>query len=233
MIFIYSGAVDDLDGRLREVLGPQPTFTMIPCSPDDLGTAKEAAAWYQQAGIRARCLSRAYYLNPRRLYNAILASDAVYLCGGNTYEFLDWARGMDLFPLLRRFEEQGGVIAAESAGSIILSPDIATAGIPGSDPDPDTIGVQDLTAMGRLDFHISPHFDPLAPQADSDLRELQELADDSAIPVLVLEDGEGVIVQGDEIVFEAGTPVMLRPDQVRQPVLASPDAPVPYLGDSI
>lgn len=215
MLFIYSGEVPTLDQRLAALLGPEPTFTMIPFSPEELWSAKEAAAWFNEAGIRSRSLSAAYYRNPRRLQSAIAASDGVYLCGGNTYEFLEFAREINLFPMLHELEARGGVIGAESAGSILLSPDIATAGIPGSDADPNTPGLTDLAAMGRIPFHVSPHFDPDSPAAAQDLMELQDLADESGRDVLVLEDGQGVILRGQEILERVGAPLGLQPRGVQ------------------
>lgn len=215
MLFIYSGAVPTLDQCLRAVLGPRPTFTMIPFSPEQLWSAKEAAAWFNDAGIRARCLPAAYYRTPRRLQNAINASDALYLCGGNTYEFLDFARQINLFPMLRAFEARGGIIGAESAGSILLSPDITTAGTPSREPDTNTPGLTNLRAMGRIPFHISPHYEPDHPLATQDLQELQLLADESGREVLVLEDGQGVILRGQTQLKTAGNPLMLQPDIAR------------------
>lgn len=211
MLYIYSGAVPGLDSLLRDKFGPDSTLTAIPYAAHETWSSREAADYFNDAGIRARSLSSAYYRNPGRLARAMTGSDAVFLCGGNTYEFLQYARHIGLFALLRDFEARGGVIVAESAGSIILSPDIATAGIPGTDADVNTPGLTDLQAMGRLAFHVSPHFEPESMTAAMDLQELQQLADRSGREVVVIEDGEGLVVEGDMIIHTVGTPKVLTP----------------------
>jgi len=151
------------------------------------------------------------YTNKELLKKRILESAALYLCGGNTYEFLDFAQKMELFPTLSILEANGGIIAAESAGSIILSDDISTAAVPSSCPDENSIGIKHLDAMGRIPFHISPHFDPQDEFCDSDIAELQALADSSNQAVLLLQDGEGFIMQDRKITFFQGTEKYLLP----------------------
>lgn len=214
MIFIYSGEVPELDALLRSALGDSHTVTTIPASPDDMASAREASEYFLQAGIRTRVLSRKPYLDPARLRKAIMVSDAVYLTGGNTYEFLAYARQVGLFPMLQAFEDRGGIIIAESAGSIILSPSIMTAALPSSDPDANDIGLKDLSGMGRLLFHISPHHEPMSASYAQDMRELQGLADESRYPVFLLRDGEGLVVDGDDIMLPIGEPRVLQPQPI-------------------
>lgn len=220
MLCVYSGMVPELDVWLREQLGANGVLTAIPFAADEVLAADEAAQYFRDLGIAVKVLPAADYYEADRLRQAILASHAVYLIGGNTYEFLDYARSVDLFATLSEFEARGGVIVGESAGSIILSPDIATAGIPSSFPDENTIRLQRLEAMGRLPFHISPHFEPQAPWAQRDLQELQVLADESGYPVVVLEDGEGFIVSDQSISHFYGAHRMLVPGGV-PPALAA------------
>ncbi len=218
MLCIYSGEVPALDALLRARLDRTASFTMIPYTAAAIEAAEEAQVYFSSVDLPARVLPQAHYADPQQLAQAVLASAAVYLSGGNTYEFLDYARRSNLFPLLSQFEARGGVIVGESAGSIILTPDISTAGIPSSFPDDNTLGLQQLTAMGRLPFHISPHFEADAPWAQRDLHELQALADDSNVPVVVVEDGEGFVVEGNHISRYFG----------RQKILV-PGSPIPVL----
>lgn len=211
MLYIYSGEVPELDEALRQALGASHRVTCIPYSPKEVWSADEATDYFRHAGIRARTLSRRFYRDPRRLEQAIMTSDAVYLAGGNTYEFLAYARHMGLFGMLQRFEASGGLIAAESAGSIILCDDIATAAVPSSCPDRNAIGLTELGAMGRIPFHISPHFNPRGFRARADLDELQGLADRSQRPVAVLQDGEGFVMEGERVLRFVGDGRMLMP----------------------
>ena len=211
VLYIYSGEVAELDEALLEQLGPSHTMTIIPTTPRDVGSARHAAEYFRYSGIRARSLSSRFYRDASRLERSIMSSDAVFLLGGNTYEFLHYARSIGLFAMLERFEEQGGIIASESAGSIILSPDISTAAVPTSCVDENTLGLIEYSAMGRIRYHISPHFDPNAVTLERDLVELQALADQSLIPVILLEDGEGLIFAGEDCVRVVGQGRVLQP----------------------
>ena len=211
LLFIYSGDVPELDDRLTEILGENGLITVIPTSPAEHSTAKVIAEYFEAIEIKAQTPTKRAYLNKNALKNQILSGSAVYLCGGNTYEFLNYAKKMDLFAILEELEANGGIIAAESAGSIILSNNISTAAIPTSCPDENLINLAHIDAMGRIPFHISPHFDPTDDCSKADIVELQVLADESARQVLLLEDGEGFIMQDNKITFFQGQEKLLTP----------------------
>ena len=216
MIYIYSHDVPELDELLLETLGSKHRFTMIPPSPSEMGEALHAREVFREAGLHARTQSTRFYRDPNRLHNIIMNSDAVYLSGGNTFEFLEYAHTVGLFEMLEEFEEAGGIIVAESAGSIILSPNIATALIPTSCPDEETVHLESFIGMGRIPFHVSPHHDSESKQEND---ELQALAHYSKIPVIALHDGEGIIVEGDEITRVVGNPSKYYPEIVPAVIL--------------
>lgn len=216
MLFIFSGEVPELDAALQTQLQPEQELITIPYSLDDVASAQDAAGYFCAQGIRARALTKQIYGRSDRLRDALSKAGGVFLVGGNTYEFLAYARRVSLFTSLRQLEASGGVIAAESAGSILLSPNIATAAVPSRNGDVNTPRLSRHTAMGRLPFHISPHFEPRARHAQRDMGELQALADKTRLPVIVLEDGEGFIVRGARIVQRIGRPRLLRP-QLKTP----------------
>ncbi len=58
--------------------------------------------------------------------------------------------------------------------------------------------------MGRIPFHVSPHFDPASPLAMNEIGELQRLADLSGRSVLILQDGAGIVMQDDDVIFSVG-----------------------------
>lgn len=219
MLYIYSGEVPELDQALRQALGSRHRLTIIPASLRDAAAARQVAEYFRHQGFHARLPGARYFRDRRRLASVIMNSDAVYLCGGNTFEFLAYARHTGLFALLAEFERRGGVIAAESAGSIILSLDVATALIPTTCPDEEHALLDSHAGMGRIPFHISPHFDPAADCAARELHELQALASYSGVPVMVLRDGEGMILDGQDIVTVCGTPQRLDPGQPAMPAL--------------
>ncbi|MBL1261973.1 MAG: Type 1 glutamine amidotransferase-like domain-containing protein [Thiotrichaceae bacterium] len=209
MLFIYSGEVPALDRRLSYELGVNHRLLTISYAVDEPCAALEAREYFRGCGINAHALSKRACHEKSQLRNEIFTSDAVYLSGGNTYQFLAFAKEIGLFSLLQTFESLGGIIVAESAGSIILSSDISTAAIPTTCPDENNASITDFQAMGRLSFHVSPHYDPNAPQATDEMKELQRLANLSNTPVLILHDGAGIMMQGNEVVFSTGSPTWL------------------------
>lgn len=214
MLYIFSGEVPELDAKLIDQLGKKHTLTIIPASTGDMASAKHVTGFLRQEGLHARLVGARYYRDKRRLYQIIKNSDAVYLTGGNTFEFLAYAQRVDLFAVLREFELGGGVILSESAGSIILSPNISTALIPTTCPDDQPFDLDSYVGMGRIPFHMSPHFDPSLTSATQELNELQALAYHSKISVMVLKDGEGFIIENDKIVHTVGQPLKLETDTI-------------------
>jgi len=206
MIFIYSGEVPALDRRLSYELGANHRLLTIPYAADECWAADDARDYFRSCGINAHALSKIACRNKEQLRNELFTADAVYLSGGNTYQFLAFAKETGLFSLLQTFESLGGIIVTESAGSIILSSDISTAAIPTTCPDENIAGITDFLGMGRLSFHVSPHFEPDSPQAANEIEELRTLAELSNQPVLLLEDGAGIVIQDDEIIFSTGSP---------------------------
>ncbi len=210
MIFIYSGEVPALDQALLKKLGDKHTLTIIPASMNDMASAKQHKLYFRHQGIRARLQPLRYYQDRKRLPVIFQHSDAVYLAGGNTFEFLAYAQRVGLFALLAEFEQRGGIIVAESAGSILLSPTIATASIPSTCPDDERVKLEDYRGMARLPFHISPHYEPDAATAKQERRELKALALHSGHKVLLLQDGEGVVIKGNKVVLEVGEPKWIK-----------------------
>lgn len=212
MLFVYSGEVHELNTVLLERLGKKHVLTTIPAAPNDMASAKHVTEYFRQEGIRARLLGARYYRDETRLRNVINNSKFLYLMGGNTFEFLAYAQRINLFSILKEFEDNGGVIMCESAGSIILTPNIATALIPTTCPDDHTLDLESYAGMNRIPFHISPHYEADAEHAQNELDELQLLANYSKIPVMVLQDGEGFIMEGQKITQIVGKPIELKPE---------------------
>lgn len=209
MLYIYSGDVPELDDALLAALGDKHRLTVIPSALHDMASARYTVGCLRASGLRARLLGTRFYRDPDCLRQVVMNSDAIYLMGGNTFEFLDYAQRVELFDLIHEFEAAGGIVVAESAGSIILSPNIATALIPSSCPDEHLLELEDYTGMGRIPFHISPHYDSAATSAQRDRYELACLARHSAYPVWLLADGEGLIIDGDQVVRVVGEPLRL------------------------
>jgi len=129
--------------------------------------------------------------NMRSLDKKFYGADIIYVEGGNTFYLLDWVRKSGFDVAIKRFLENGGVYVGVSAGSMIAGPNIETAGWKHADNN--IVGLKDLSAMGLVDFAISPHFDEIVAEA---VRGAVAKVD---YPTVALTDSEAVLVDGDKI----------------------------------
>jgi dipeptidase E len=145
----------------------------------------------------------------RAAAETILASDVVYLAGGNTFYFLAWLRRSGLLAVLRRFAHRGGVLAGLSAGALILTPRIALAGYPPFDRDENDVGLPERqqTGLDLVGFEFFPHYRRSRRYRDA----LLAYSRRSRRPVYACPDGSGIVVEGDRFTahgevwqFEAG-----------------------------
>jgi dipeptidase E len=125
----------------------------------------------------------------------LLASDIVYLAGGNTFYFLHHLKQSGLFPILRRYVQRGGVIAGLSAGAHLLCHDIELAGYPDFDCDENEVGMS-RRGMGALDlvgFEFFPHYrdSPRYREALCGWTRRRGRA------LYACRDGSGIVVEGD------------------------------------
>ena len=67
----------------------------------------------------------------------------IYVCGGNTFKLLKFARQANFKFSIENLLKRNGVYVGVSAGSIIVGPSINIANE--VEPDPNTIGLDDLT----------------------------------------------------------------------------------------
>ena len=127
----------------------------------------------------------------------IMDSDLVYLDGGNTYYFLWHLKKTGLFRLLQDYVSEGGVLAGCSAGGIIMTPDIRTAGFPNFDKDDNFVGLRDTEGLGVVGFEFFPHFSA----QDRYIKALKQKSEETNIPLYAAPDGGGIRVSGKKLVF--------------------------------
>ena len=83
--------------------------------------------------------------------------DTIYVCGGNAFKLLKFAQAADFGTTIQSLLKRGGAYIGVSAGTLILSPTIDVANE--ITPDPNEIGLEDLTAFNLVSFHVAVHFD--------------------------------------------------------------------------
>ncbi|HQM18896.1 MAG TPA: Type 1 glutamine amidotransferase-like domain-containing protein [Candidatus Paceibacterota bacterium] len=116
--------------------------------------------------------------------------DVVFVCGGNTFDYLDRVRktGLDKF-IVDFSKKENSVYVGVSAGSILAGPDIAIAG----DEDSNDIGLTDLRGLCLTDFIVYPHY-------RKELKtQLDEFKKRNGYPIIELEDNQAVILNYSNI----------------------------------
>jgi len=116
--------------------------------------------------------------------------DVVFVCGGNTFDYLDRVRktGLDKF-IVDFSKKENSVYVGVSAGSILAGPDIAIAG----DEDSNDIGLTDLRGLCLTDFIVYPHY-------RKELKtQLDEFKKRNGHPIIELEDNQAVILNYSNI----------------------------------
>ena len=81
----------------------------------------------------------------------------VFISGGNTFYLLQELKRKNLIPYLKERIENGLLYIGESAGSVIVAPDIEYASV----IDDKTVATEldDYTGLNLVDFYIVPHFE--------------------------------------------------------------------------
>ena len=186
----------EVDLAFMELLGKKgPRLAYIP-SQSDLQRKyfNQKVEWYKQFGI-----TDLLYFDVDKEYNEkkideLLACDAIFLSGGNTYYFLNSLKKREFLPKLREYVRKGGILIGVSAGSIIMSKTIDITTL----HDENTIGLKDYTALGLVDFEFFPHLDHNMKQY---LEDLKKYSIKSNLVIYACKDGDGIIVNDYEIKF--------------------------------
>jgi dipeptidase E len=131
------------------------------------------------------------------LKEQVLKSDIIHLSGGNTYYFLYHLRSTGLLNELKEFVDRGGVLTGLSAGAIIMTKNINTAGFPEFDCDENEDNLKNLKAMNLVDFEFFPHYKN-SKRYDE---ELIKYSKSIKKPLYACPDGSGIIVKDESIEF--------------------------------
>jgi len=116
--------------------------------------------------------------------------NVIYVCGGNTFKLLKYAREAHFKDTIVKLLERGGTYIGVSAGAIILAPTIQIAA--SVDPEPNEVGITNLEGLGLIDFEIHPHYDP---SLDTELAAYQKT---TANKVVRISNSQAVIIRDTE-----------------------------------
>jgi dipeptidase E len=129
----------------------------------------------------------------RVLMREVFKSDIIHLSGGNTFYFLASLRKSGLLPELKSFVQRGGVLTGLSAGAIMMTPSIQTAGFPEFDCDDNDEGLRNLKSLSLVPFEVFPHY----KNSKRYETELIAYSKKSRLPLYAIPDGAGIIVDGN------------------------------------
>lgn len=119
----------------------------------------------------------------------LLDYGTIYLSGGNTYVFMDSARKRNIYPILKKHLENGGLLIGASAGSIMMTTSIDLAGF----EDENVPDLKDTTGFGFVDFEFHPHFN------NEDSKFLNGYIKNKNNDLYICKDGDGIFYSNGEI----------------------------------
>ncbi len=117
--------------------------------------------------------------------------DLIYVCGGNTFHLLHSIHNSPA-PIRKQIIalcNRGGLYIGSSAGAVLVSPSIASAGE--VHPDKNKDRVTDVTGLHFIKEYIIPHYDPSFDEEITNFRKKYKVSKNE---VILLRDGEGLYV---------------------------------------
>lgn len=162
---------------------------------------EEILEQYQPLGVKKIIKFDADRPNSVVFKKLLFKTDIIHLGGGNTYYFLKHLKKSGLFGELKKWCSKGGILTGLSAGAIIMTKNIATAGFPAFDKDENEEKIKNFSGLGLVDFLFFPHYRN-SKRYDESLTTYSKQVDQ---PVYALPDGSGIIMEDDEIRFVGKT----------------------------
>lgn len=201
-LIFYGGDHDynyDIDVAMMSLVeNLNPTITYIPsCSHDCHADFEDFVAQFEKYHLMNFIYLPVDVPIDKPILEEALKSDIIHLSGGNTYYFLHHLKKNGMFKHLKDFVKRGGILSGLSAGAILMTPNINTAGFPDFDKDENYDGLRDLRALGLVNFEIFPHYRNSA-RYDKELRAYSKKANH---PVYAIPDGRGIVVNGRNLTF--------------------------------
>lgn len=121
--------------------------------------------------------------------------DVVYVCGGNTFYLLKFARETNFKDAVLKLLNKGGLYIGVSAGTVLVCPSTIIANE--IEPDPNEVGITDFTGFNLTDLTIHPHYEAWQePQAQAFEKKheikVTRLTNNQAI---LIQDGNDKLIQ--------------------------------------
>lgn len=200
---LYSGGSARENKKMdKEVLklatSTSPRFTYVPFSNYESSFYyRNFVKQYEKMGIERFLYFPVDVPTDHVFRKEALNSEIIHLAGGNTYYFLKTLRESQIMPSLKEYVKSGGILTGLSAGAIVMTPSIHTAGFPEFDRDENQENMTNLTAMSLVQFHFYPHYEN-SLRYDRALRSFSRTV---PLPVYAVSDGGGIIMHKKQATF--------------------------------
>lgn len=193
---LYSSITHDFMSDMKLLTGKD-EFSIITIPSyypnDDSVISKNRMNW--RKGIKWDILNTWDYDLEEFIDDVLDSYDVLHLPGGNTWVFLYMLRERNLLEHIKRFSDNAGVIIGESAGSIIMTPNIEVAKF--ADPNIVEDVLDSTESLGLVPFTIKPHWQSWWKHYFS----FTKFANQHDIDVVPVKDGERIVVNGDDIQY--------------------------------
>ena len=127
----------------------------------------------------------------------LLNYDAVTFIGGNPYYLLDSLRRTNAKPVLEKLAREKTLIGW-SASALVMGPSLGLIDI--YSPEMNFLGLRNLTAMRLTDIYILPHYSKFINRYKRFEERCREFEAANGCEVLRLNDGEGIVVDGENVI---------------------------------
>ncbi len=117
--------------------------------------------------------------------------DVIYVCGGNTFVYLDKIRKTGLDKMIRDSVKRGKVYFGVSAGSCVPCPTIEMA--TWKHPGRNTIGLKNLKGLNLIPFLVTAHFE------EKYRRIIEKAAKSTKYPIIALTDKQAILVKNKRV----------------------------------
>ena len=188
--------LDHVEAQIGEFLGNARSVLFFPFALWDRDTyAAKAAARFAEMGYAMTSIHSA--INPR---DAVAATDAIFIGGGNTFRLLKALQDLDLVELIRRRVREGMPYIGSSAGSNVAGPTIRTTN------DMPIVEPRSFDAISLVPFQLNPHFQDPDPRSThmGETREerIIQFLEENETPVLGLREGAWVLARSGSVMLK-------------------------------
>lgn len=175
------------------ICGPKPKIAFILTAKNNCEVPAEVAMVKQlgqldELGIKYSLVDPS---NDNNWKKSLDVHDVIMIGGGNTFHLLNESRITGFDKWIKKYKDDK-VFIGTSAGSILMTPNIAVAAV--DDGDENTPGITNLKGLGLIDFEVSPH----TPE-DVTVKGNLEFSKTTSSKILMLDNQSAVSVIDKEI----------------------------------